>query len=177
MARRLPHYYFEASVYVAIIKREVVEGHERWWHCRGLVDDAAAGKAVAVTSALTITEVVRNPDATNKQPHENTVTQLKGFFENDHLILVDVDRTVAEHARELIWTLPLRQVDAVHLASALAAECDVLWTYDDDLLKCNGKVPGIRIERPLWTGAAQMGLLEGIATQAATTDPGGEPMR
>jgi predicted nucleic acid-binding protein len=39
--------------------------------------------------------------------------------------------------------------DAIHLACALFAGCDVLLTWDHkDLLKLQGTVPGIRIEAP-----------------------------
>lgn len=57
MPKRLPHVYLEASVFIAIMKREVIDGHERWRHCRGILKDAEEGKIIAVTSAFTVTEV------------------------------------------------------------------------------------------------------------------------
>jgi len=152
-----PRHYFEASVFVAVIKREVVDGDERWRHCRGLLKDAEEGKAVAVASALTIAEVT---GGRGNRPTSGTVEQIRAFFENDWIVVVDVDRSIANRAQDFVWDLSLKPADAIHLATAVATGCAVLYTYDDALLRISGKGKGIRIERPLWEGATQLGLEE-----------------
>lgn len=72
------------------------------------------------------------------------------------MLSVDIDRTIAYRAQEHVWEFGLKPPDAIHLAAAAAAECAVLYTYDDDLLNIEGKVSFIRIERPIWHGASQL---------------------
>lgn len=56
-------------------------------------------------------------------------------------------------ARELIWQhLSLRPNDAIHLASALRANCTLYYTYDRGLLDLDGKIPGLEITEPIWKG-------------------------
>ena len=45
-----------------------------------------------------------------------------------------------------------RSYDALHLASAIRGKCSIMYTYDDDLLKLNGRVPGVQIVEPVWVG-------------------------
>ena len=153
MPKRLPHAYFEASVFIAILKHEVIDGHERWRHCRGLLKDAEEGKIVAVTSSFTVTEVT---GGRRGRPTSEVADQIRGFFENDFVLSVDIDRTIASKAQEHVWDFGLKAPDAIHLASAVAAECDVFYTYDDDLLDIKAKVHSIRIEQPIWHGASQL---------------------
>lgn len=72
------------------------------------------------------------------------------FFESDFIRLVVVDRLVGEEANRLCRRYGLKPADAVHLACALRAGCDVLLAWDDDLLKLIP--PGIQIERPQMLG-------------------------
>jgi predicted nucleic acid-binding protein len=73
-----------------------------------------------------------------------------------HLVLIDVTRLIGELAREIIWEHGVRPADAVHIASALYAQVDVLQTTDDRLLRRNGQIRGLRIEKPRWTGQLQL---------------------
>lgn len=157
-SKNTPRHYFEASVYIAVIKREVIDGHPRWWHSQKMIEEAEKGNVVAVTSSLTLTEVT---GGRGRPPHAATRDRIREFFES--VELVEVDRLVAERARQLIWEHRLKPIDATHLASALISDCDALFTYDDHLLNVKDQVD-IRIERPHWEGAEQIPLL------AATED-------
>lgn len=44
-------------------------------------------------------------------------------------------RSIAEGARDLVWRHSVRPKDAIHVATALAAKCSTLETFDDGLLK------------------------------------------
>lgn len=153
-----PRQYFDANIFIAVLKQETIDGHERWRHCQQLLQEAEARRCIAVTSTMTIAEV------TGGRPRPlpvHTKVAVRSLFGNDWLVLVGTDRFVAESARELIWEFPtLRPIDAIHLASALSAGCEVLYTYDENhLLKLSGR-SDIRIERPLFTGAVQEPLPE-----------------
>lgn len=147
----LPRQYFDANVFIAILKQETIEAHERWRHCQQLLEAAEARRSIAVTSTMTIAEV------TGGRPRPlpvHTKEAVRSLFGNAWLVLVKTDRFVVESARELIWEFPaLRPIDAIHLASALSAGCEVLYTYDENHLLKLPRRSDIRIERPLVTGA------------------------
>ncbi len=158
MRNKLPRHYFEASVYISVLNQEEIEGYRRWWHSEKVLEEAEKGNAVAVTSSLTLAEVT---GGRGRPPHAATKDRIREFF--TEIDMVEVDRSLAERARSLIWQhRRLRPNDAIHLAAAIVADCDVLFTYDDDLLGINDQVE-IRIERPHWEGAEQMPLL--VATE------------
>lgn len=160
--------------------REVVAGEQRWWHCQHLLEHAKAGKAFAYTSALTLAEVTGGKGKSSSilvtEEHQDVRELVRAFFENEYIVVVEAGRIVGELARQLIWDFPtLNSFDATHLASALDADCDVLYTYDTDLLKLtagsesldladNGEVlklverTSIRILEPKWDQAVQTPL-------------------
>lgn len=63
---------------------------------------------------------------------------------------VALDWFVARIARDRVGRYDLKPRDAIHLATAIHMKVDEFHTYDDGLLKLDGKMPGIslRIKRP-----------------------------
>lgn len=116
--------------------------------CEGVLQAAEAGKVEIVTSAWTLTEVVRKKGE-KPIPRESEET-IRAFFENPWILIREVDRAVAERARDLIWSHNLRGPDAVHLATALRLGLSTMDTFDSDLIKLDGKVgrPLLRIGKP-----------------------------
>ena len=57
-----------------------------------------------------------------------------------------LDRKIGEHANRLCRQFGLYPNDAIHLACALRAGCDVLFAWDDRFTRAEN--PGIRIEEP-----------------------------
>jgi hypothetical protein len=78
------------------------------------------------------------------------------FFQNPYIYIRSVTRQVAELAHEFTRTHGLRNADAVHVATAVIAKVDVLYTWDDPkqrrsgLIRHNMKIgnPPLRIEKP-----------------------------
>jgi predicted nucleic acid-binding protein len=92
------------------------------------------------TSALTITEVLKYKGA--KPIPKDKKEMLRAFFQNDYIRIIQVDRWVAFGAQELVWENGIPPKDALHVASALHAEVDILETYDDDDLIKKSKTVG-----------------------------------
>jgi len=163
-----------------LLKREDIDGDQRWWHVQHLLDQGAAGEVEIYMSGLALAEVTGGKGRSAGIPHpaefKNVRETVRAFFENDYVQIVEVGRVVGELAQQLIWDFPtLDPFDATHLASALNAECDVLYTYDRDLLKLasesgqftlpkNDEARGmavrdqLRILRPLWDKEIQRAL-------------------
>lgn len=117
--------------------------------CQGIIEDAEAGKIKIITSALTIAEVIYlkgHPKIT----HEKS-SKIIEFFKNEYIILINVDRNIAEEARKLLWEHEgLKPADALHVASASFAKVPFLDTFDEGLEKLSDKIgnPLIHIGKP-----------------------------
>ncbi|MCH7750719.1 MAG: PIN domain-containing protein, partial [Planctomycetes bacterium] len=73
------------------------------------------------------------------------------FFDNDYIHLIRVDRKLATEAAKIARAHRVKPPDAIHLATALLRDCQIIHTYDDKkLLKLDGKVgePPLTIIEP-----------------------------
>jgi hypothetical protein len=67
---------------------------------------AEAGKTEIVTSALTLAEVLY---LRGHQPVPAAdAEKLECFFEHEYIVVNDLDRTLAEEARKLVWQSSIR---------------------------------------------------------------------
>jgi predicted nucleic acid-binding protein len=111
--------------------------------CTELLRRAEAGEFVIVLSTLALAEFAPQNDAGEEC--------LDGYFRRSHFRVVALDRRIATEARRLVKRYPgLRGADAVHLATALSAQAQYLFTYDRRLLGL--EVPGITICEPFFVG-------------------------
>jgi hypothetical protein len=127
-----------------------------------IAESAEKGQVRIVTSAFTLSEVSKlNNLGLLPEWKEKLIIK---FFENDWVVVRNVDRITSEHARPIIRHHSLKPPDAIHVATALLAKVDVLHTYDaDHLLPLDRKVglPPLRIEEPHWEFQQ---MLSGIST-------------
>jgi predicted nucleic acid-binding protein len=164
--------YLESSVFIAWIKGESIPqtdaaGKEigcenRAEIAKHILSLAEAGQFHVYTSSITITEVHKG---NNGKPASHSDSSTIDFFRSGFFKVIDVDRTIAESAHRCCRTLRLKPYDAVHLACALRAGCDVLLTWDSDLL--NITHDGITISKPQAFGQAVLDL----STQPETVPP------
>jgi predicted nucleic acid-binding protein len=105
-------------------------------------------------SALTLAEVHKKRGSPQLSAAEDK--RILEFFEHEFIDIVNIDRTIGEQANRLCRQYPIRPNDAVHLACALEAKCDVLLTWDNPLASVQH--PDIVIENPRKIG--QLNLLE-----------------
>ncbi len=137
--------YWDSSVIIAYINEE----RGRTDTCKAILDDAEQGKIRIFTSALTITEVLKYKGLKPISKDKREI--LRGFFESHYITIVHVDRWVGFAAQDLVWDHGIPPKDALHVASALHAELDVMETYDnDDLIKKSRTVgsPPLEIREP-----------------------------
>lgn len=151
--------YIDSDVFIGVIKNEVINETL----ADGQVVSVERGKIGAhvltlaeqrvfpvYISPLTIAEVhkIRHQEKLTDDENENILE----FFENDFVTVVPIDREDGENANRLCrryQTERLSPTDALHLACALKAECDVILTWDRDFKKVVH--PDIRVEPPtIW---------------------------
>ena len=108
---------------------------------------------------MTIVEVNKTAESTSPIPEE-VKDKIKNLVEQPFVKVVSADLARAIEARALIWTYSwLKPVDAMHLACAIHAEVDELFTYDGKgtekgLLDLNSIVgnPPLKIVNPHFQG-------------------------
>lgn len=151
--------YWESSIFVALVKGEAGRVGEP----SKILEDAAKGEVEIVTSAWTLAEVIKRP----QEPplSEEVERKIIDFFENEYIVVINLDRKVAEEARSISRQHGVKPKDAVHLATAAVAKVDTLETWDDGLTKHDGKIgdPPLLIRQPKWEGQPP---LPGISASA-----------
>jgi hypothetical protein len=119
-------------------------------YCRPVIEAAEAGSLVIITSALTIAEVLFLKG--HKKVDAQHARKIEAFFRHKWIVIRDVDRFVAEHARELVWDKNVKPKDAIHLATALRrdVQLDQFDTFDEGLIKLSGTLgdPALTIGYP-----------------------------
>ena len=142
--------YLDSSVFIAWLKGEVEVGTgvDRGKIGTHIMNLAAKGEYLIYASAWSLAEVHKPRGGTALADDQDE--RILAFFENDFIRLIVVDRLIGEQANRLCRLYGLKPGDAVHLACALRAGCDVLLAWDGDLLKVSH--PDINIERPQMLG-------------------------
>ncbi len=155
MGEQYTNPYVDSSVFIGWIHEEVIGGVDRKRIAEHIITRAEKGDFQIFISALTLAEVHK------KRGHERLTEsedeEILDFFENDFIEVIDVDRELGEQANRFCREYGLSPADAIHLACALRAGCDVLLSWDEKLAAV--KHPHIRCERPQMLG--QLSLLSG----------------
>jgi len=149
--------YVDSSVVIAYVKGEIVlaaDGHTRVDIAEQLFSRAQDGQYFIYTSALTISEVHKVKGGTELADAEDE--SIIEFLRNSFIKIINNDRGIGEQANRLSRKTGLMPNDAIHLASALYAGCDVLLVWDKRFEKV--KHAGISIEQPRMMG--QLKLME-----------------
>jgi predicted nucleic acid-binding protein len=165
---------WDSCTWIAHIQREkllAADGttvtEDRGAMCRPVLAAAERGALEIVVSALSLVEVLsRNRSA---GIDDKTV---RDYFDNDYILIVAVDKQVADRARNLMLAghPGLKPLDAVHLATACIANADEFHTFDAGLLALDSqldKLDGTRliVKKPA-VPAPPAPLLDPIERQA-----------
>lgn len=147
--------YWDSCTYLDYLKGN----HPLHDQMAALMQDWTEGNIALVTSALTIAEVLWvkcDPDEARVLIDQSQESDLRSLFDPPppaQLTIVELSRTTALTARELVWKHNIKPKDAVHVASALEANCPLLQTNDSGLQKFNEKIggsPRLKIAAPSW---------------------------
>jgi hypothetical protein len=146
MANNLPQRYWDSNAFIGWLAPEVDKVAE----CGPVVAAVDAGKLQIVTSALTLAEVIKLKHGHAPIPKSSRAT-IKAFFKRSSIVVVSVNRLIAEDARDLVWDWDIDPKDAIHVATALYAKVPRLETFDDRLIKRTGQIgdPPLIIGRPV----------------------------
>lgn len=120
--------YWDSDCFLGWLQNEAGKATE----CAPVIREAEAGRLTIITSALTIAEVLYLKDHP-PIPQEQGEKVIE-FFEHEWIVVSELDRTLAETARELVWDHGIRPKDAIHVATALDAAVDQLDTFDEKLI-------------------------------------------
>ncbi len=126
---------WDTNCFLGVLKQEP----DKESACQAVIREAEAGNLRIVTSALTITEVLWPKGRQLEIPPEQA-QEVQDFFEHDWIVVVTVDRPIAERARDLVWNHKVRPQDAIHVATALDSHVEQFDTYDGDLISLSGKI-------------------------------------
>ena len=128
--------YWDSSVWIALIKGEIVKGVDRCMVPKMVLEDARDGKVTIFISRLIIVEVHKKRHYTSLTKAEDDRVQAD-FFKHEYIKKIDVDSLVAQRAREIAWEYNISPNDAIHVASAIKVKAEMLHHWDGDF----GKVP------------------------------------
>jgi predicted nucleic acid-binding protein len=152
--------YLDSSVFLAHIKEEALpcRGTTRFQITQEILGGAEQGKYKVYTSFLTLAEVRRLRES-GKELTPDELPEVNSLFarllENEWLVAVEVGRAVAEKAQALGATFGMSPTDALHLASAILAGCNVLMVWDkgrfSNLFR-EGPCEGVHVMEPYWEG-------------------------
>jgi hypothetical protein len=111
--------------------------------CEGVLNAAEEGRIEIVTSAITLTEVIKLKG--EKPIPKDKEQMIRDFFEQPWILVREVDRFIAEDARQLIWAHGVKPKDAIHLATALRLKLSTFDTFDEELIALSGRLGNPRL--------------------------------
>jgi len=137
--------YWDSTVFLAWLLPEP----KRHKECQEVLRAAKAGDVKIVTSALTLTEVIKLKGSPALKEDQETL--IRRFFLNKYISVRNVDRFIAEEARVLVWRHNVPPKDSIHIATAIRFKVGCLDTYDaEDMIRLDGKLgtPPLKIGAP-----------------------------
>jgi predicted nucleic acid-binding protein len=132
--------YWDSVCFLGILNKEL----DKVSKCKGTIEQAENGQLKINTSALTLTEVIKLKGKPRLSRDKEQM--IIDFFKHEYMIIHNVDRRIAEHARYLIWKYPaLQPKDSIHVATAVIRKIPTLHTFDEDLLALDNKLGAIKL--------------------------------
>ena len=151
----MPEYqrvYLDADIYLALIKGET----GRVEIARSLLDGGQEKRFTIVASTLIYAEVCGHGEVRVAQDAVDVDQKVSAFFEHGFIQWVEVDLVVAREARRLSREHRLRGADAIHLASAVRASCQVLMTWNKNDFPIGRMVDGVEVREPFLFGQGRL---------------------
>lgn len=121
------HVYFDANALIACVEHPSSGGD----FFDGLMADVASGDTLATTSELTIAEVLVKPMLRKAHGLTRRYEELLG--PGGGIRAAPVDRAVLRRAAQICGESRLDLPDAIHVATAEIAGCDIFLSNDRDI--------------------------------------------
>jgi predicted nucleic acid-binding protein len=123
--------FWDSCVFIILLsKHKRVDMLEKQQICAACLQNAIDGKTEIFISTITIVEVNKTIDSSHPIPDE-IKERIKNLIEQPFIKIVSADLARSIEARDLIWKYSwLSPTDSIHLACALYAKVDELFTYD-----------------------------------------------
>lgn len=154
--------YLDADVYLALIKGEP----GRVEIARSLLKEAQQKRFTVVASTLIYAEVCGHGEVRAARDAAGVDAKVSAFFEQGFLQWVEVDLVIAREARRVSRERRLRGADAIHLASAVRAGCDVLMTWNKNDFPVGEQVDGVDVREPFLFGQSSIDELSDPSDEA-----------
>jgi predicted nucleic acid-binding protein len=119
--------YWDSCLFIDFIADKDPNGSQRSRTFKELVNIARAGQSVILLSNIVLAEV--RPKKAKNGEHRELLEELLEFS-RPFVQFYAVSRSIALRAREVGGKHALSIPDAIHIATALEAKADVLFTYD-----------------------------------------------
>ncbi len=103
-----------------------------------LLEPLNRSELTVVTSSITLTEVLTHPIKSGDAALENAYRRF--LTPAEFVEVLSVDTKIAEYAATLRAKFGLRTPDAIHVSTAILANCDLILTRDSALTKVGLKV-------------------------------------
>lgn len=141
--------YWDSDTFLAHLQGDPIKAPQ----CLGVMQAVESGEVKIVTSAFTLSEVayIKGPGNLTREQSD----KILDFFQNEFIVVITLDRKIAEIGRDLVTQNNVKPPDAVHLASALHVNNTIypiesFDTFDQGLIRLSQKIgdPQITISVP-----------------------------
>jgi predicted nucleic acid-binding protein len=130
---KLPRVYLDSNVFITAMETPGAHADHAWWIIQAVED----GKIAAVTSEITIAEVLVKPIQMGDRGFVEAYQEM--IAPSPNLAVVAVRRDILVGAAQLrAQRSSIRLPDAIHIATALASSCACMVSDDQQLHSVDG---------------------------------------
>ena len=133
--------YWDTGCFICFLNRTELE---RRAICEDILRNARVGNVILLTSSLTIAEVLYPRRSTVPNPRRLTAEEankISDMFRWKWLKKIDVDQRIGFRAADLARGYQLLPNDAIHGATAILSNADVLQRWDRDFSRIAHLIP------------------------------------
>lgn len=125
--------YLDTNVFIAAMENPGAHSHHAWW----IMDAVDEGEIAAVTSEITLAEVLVKPIEMGETPLADAYEKM--IVSEGHFEVIPIRRDILLSAARLrAKRRSIRLPDAIHIATALAAGCSHVVSNDQRLHSIDG---------------------------------------
>ncbi|HEX5245512.1 MAG TPA: type II toxin-antitoxin system VapC family toxin [Gaiellaceae bacterium] len=151
MADQYTKPYADSNVYISTLKGPDAEDPAKVQTSVDILLLGESGAFQIYASTFIEAEVIKAPgeSAPLTPDQERVITE---YLDREFIVWVELDRLIAQKARQLSRAFGMKPADAVHVATALRAGCDQFLTWDEKLHKDGLQVESLYVCEPHTSG-------------------------